>query len=310
MATHPVDVAMTLAPGLGLAAKGAKVAGLGRTANVLKVAGEMTDPVNAVTKPFAAVSDKFAGNAALREMRNAAPSFEEVASQKNAAYSTLENAGIQFDPQAYNQMLHDTAQKVGKFSEARAPLANDMMNQLVSHDGTAPSFSTVEEMLSSAKGILREPGASNADKAAAHHIVDNLNGFFDNAPLTTNGSIAPGDVSSLAGQARELARRHILARDLAEMERKSEWYVSGKESGMRNQAAAYGKRNGKGLTPEEDKALRKVAGREGIRDIIMKTGNGLSQHIVPGLLGGAGSTMGPYGAVAGYGLGLGVNQAA
>jgi hypothetical protein len=56
LATHPVDVAMLAAPGLGIAGKGAELANMSKTAGALSKASSVMDPVNYVTKPIEAIS--------------------------------------------------------------------------------------------------------------------------------------------------------------------------------------------------------------------------------------------------------------
>lgn len=253
--------------------------------------------------------EKLLSKRALTKMQKAAPSFEKVGAEKDALYGALENAGVKFDSISYTQTVDDIVNRVSGF-RARAPFSAELAEDLAKTRGMSPGFRDIEDILSEAKGIFREKNATDADKKAAGYIVDELSRYFDSAPLMTNGTVPAGQIAPLAKRARELARRHILAKDIKEMERKADWYVSGRESGMRNQAASYGKRRGKGLTEAEEVALKRVALREGARDWLTKAGSGLSQHILPAFLGSVGTLAGPIGTVGGAAAGYGVNLAA
>lgn len=243
------------------------------------------------------------GNA-MKQMREAAPTFEKVAAEKNALYGALNNAGIKFDANSFDGMMISLASKLKLFRATRAPLSTDAVDNMSNFMGKSPTFQEVEDMLVEAKGILREPNASNADKAAAHILVDELSSFFEKSPLMSNGSIAPGDVAAMAKQARELARRHIIAGQVNKMIDKSEWYLSGSESGLRNQFSSFGKKQGKtGLTEAEKKAAKRVTNREGGLSVLNQAGTKLGQLVLGGV-GFAG------GGPVGVGLALGGHMAA
>ena len=69
--------------------------------------------------------------------------------------------------------------------------------------------------------------------------MDALDGFASAARLTTNGSIPPNEVNRMAKQARELAQRTIIARDIDLMISRSENFQSGQQSGIRNKFSSY-----------------------------------------------------------------------
>jgi len=295
---HPVQSAMDLSTlaygGAGLAAKAPMLS------KTLGTVAEVTNPLNVVAKPVQALR----GRSAMKEMRKNAPSYETVVAEKNTLYNALDNAGIQFDAKAYYNMVGRASHKLRTFTDKSAPLTRDALSTAQAKvKRGSQSFRDIEDLLSTAKGILREPNASNADKAAAHVLIDELDGFFNKAPLTSNGTIAAENVPVVAAKAREMARRSIVAREALEIERKSKWYTSGDESGVRNQAATYGKRNEKSLTPMEAKELKKVARREGVHGLLNTGGSKLTQTM---LLGGLGmSGVGIPALAAGAGLSMG-----
>lgn len=330
---HPVqsaiDASSLLYGGEGLAAR---TLGEGAMATrALGTAAEITNPLNAVAKPVQAVRNAAVRGSALREMRANAPTGDQIAAQKKLHYDALEQAGINFDANAYNDMLGRIGGKLQKFGD-RAPLSNGIFNDMAKkgtqlvRDGSrygadgqplqvsaprSPTFRDVEDMLIEAKRVLRVPDSAGpnvaADKAAAHAILDELAPFFDNGPLTTNGLINPGDVARIAKEARDLGRRHIISRDFSEIERKSKWYPSGDESGMRNQVASYGKRKGAGLTDMEEKAAQSLVKREGLHGILNTGGSKLAQAM---MLTGAGGLGFALGGIPGMAIGAGLNVGA
>lgn len=262
---------------------------LGETAMATKLTGKtagLLNPLNTVAKPVQALRGGLSEQRALRQMRKEAPTREWVKKEKNELYSALDNAEIKFDADSYEQMLGGLSEKLKTFRAKRAPMTADAVENMMTYRGKSPTFRDVEEMLIEAKGILREPNATNADKAAAGILLDELAPFFDNSPMVSNGTIAAGDVAAVAKEARDLARRDILAREAGEIERKSKWYTSGDESGTKNQFATFGKRQ-RGLTDVEEKAAQKVVRREGVHGLLNTTGSKLVQSM---LLGGMGAT--------------------
>jgi hypothetical protein len=282
---------------------------LGETAKATKFVGKaasLTNPLNAVAKPVQGLRGALAEKRALRQMRKEAPTHEWVKTEKNALYEALDNSGIKFDANSYEEMLRRLSDKLRTFRAKRAPMTSDAVEEMLKLRGSSPTFRDVEEMLIEAKGILREKSATNADKMAAANLLDELNPFFNESPLISNGNIAAGDVAAVAKEARDLARRNILAREAGEIDRKSKWYTSGDESGTRNQFASFGKRQGKSLTDVEEKAAKKVVRREGVHGLLNTGGSKLTQSI---LLGGLGWNVGMPAAIAGALLSTGSRAA-
>lgn len=215
------------------------------------------------------------GGSAAKAMREMAPDMNAVKAQKNALYGALDNAGVKFDANAYDQMLAETSAALKNFRATKAPMTADTVNYMAQYQGQSPTFRDVEDILQEAKGILREKSATDADKAAAGIVVDKLSKFFDGAPLITNGTVSPDEVSSIAKQARDLAKRHIMAKDVAKMQDRAEWYTSGGESGLRNQFASYGRRSGKGMSAMEKNAAQAVLNREGVYSLLNQAGSKL-----------------------------------
>lgn len=193
-----------------------------------------------------------------------APTQEIVKAEADSLYRNLRDSGVVYDSNTFDRTVGFIAQKLqGEgFRKAQASKAFDLVDMLSEKIGQRVDFNDIESMQKTAKAILREvPGSvTQTDKAAASIVLDALDQFASRAPMITNGKIAPKDVAGLTKQARELARRNIIARDIEEMLSKAETYQSGNVSGLRNQFANYLRsKKGKSLTAEERGAFMEAA---------------------------------------------------
>lgn len=249
------------------------------------------------------LADIAATPSAIKQVTKSAPTFEQVAARKNELYGALDNAGVKFDSNSYAQMLSTLAGDLKNYRATKAPMTADTVQFLVKKAGVSPTFRDIEDTLSEAKGILREKSATDADKAAAGKVVDRLTKFFDGAPVMTNGSISADQVSPMVREARDYARRHIMAKQVNRIREKSEFYVSGDESGMRNQFAAMGKNSSRSMSKMEKDLGKKVVRREGLLGITNQAGSRLGQIAL-------GSTGFSVGGIPGALLAMGAGMAA
>jgi hypothetical protein len=220
--------------------------------------------------------------------------------KKNAAYGLLDRAGIKYDAPAYQQFAESLPGQLKGVDPVLTPLSNRVMELAQKRAGSSPSFDDMETIRKQAGDALASPVASERRLGAI--IRDQVDNFTGSAPLTSSGGMPQAAIPKVAGHARELARRNILARDLEEMNRKSEFYVSGVESGLRNQAASYMKSSkGKTLTPAEKDAFNKLVRREGIQNLLTTAGGRLNLAVGPSIGAAAGFSAGggPIGALIG-----------
>jgi len=170
--------------------------------------------------------------------------------------------------------------------------------------GKSVFFDELDDFRQQAGAIARDysPATTATERAGAQEVVKQI----DNILNKTSGK---PDID----RARELARRNILSREAEEMDRRSEFYPSGEESGIRNQYSSYGKRAGHSLTEQENKDVKKVIRREGVRGALTSAGARITQDIILGS-GGAGIGAlfggGPVGGAIGTAVGLGTSAAA
>lgn len=251
-------------------------------------AGQMAQQYWPAAEPYARLIGSVVGGAvptALAERPNklvqsTAPSMDEVRSLKNAKYQSLENAGVKYDSYAYAQWVADLERKLKGIDPILHPQANAVLGQIKKQVGNSPDFTTMENLRKIAGETTRGgAGISPADMDRAGVILKEIDQFYSGAPLISNGSVPAGRVASTAKEARELARRNIIGRDIEEMSRKAnQGYVSGSESGTRNQFASYMRSpKGKLLTPEEQAAFGKVVRREGLEGVLHNHGSRLAQ---------------------------------
>jgi hypothetical protein len=152
------------------------------------------------------------------------------------------------------------------------PRAWIVVERLKARVGDSPTFQEMDALRKMAGKAARLPDAAEAGLGG--EITRQIDDFTKNSALITNGSVPAGAVNDLAKTARELARRKIISRDLNEMDRRSQWYVPGDESGMRNQIANYGRSpNGRRLTEEETRQFKKVVRREGPLNVAHMAGS-------------------------------------
>lgn len=197
-------------------------------------------------------------SSATKQIASGAPERQVVQAKTAAMYDKLRNAGITYDANAYQNMAAGLLSKLtqGGFRKAQAPLTADALEAVAEQVGKSPDFNDLESIRKTTGNILREANATATDKKAAELVLDALDDFAGKSPLSTNGSVAPDQVASLAKEARELARRNIIAKQIEDMFSKAETYQSGFESGLKNQFSNYLRSNkAKGLTQEERTAF-------------------------------------------------------
>lgn len=236
-----------------------------------ETAGQLTK--GTPSEPYARFAGALLGGgvaakgSAAKEIAKAAPEQGAVKAAADTAYSQLRAAGVTYDANAYGQMLQDleTTLKQQGFHTIDAPQSTARLNQLAQYAGGSPDFSDLDSIRKATGRIIGDnsPSMLASDRAVASIIQDKIDEFMTNSPFSTNGSVPANQIQPLMAHARDMARRNIIARDIDEMQRKAENYVSGYESGMRNQVSSYLKKKGKSLTNEERAALQDIQWNSG-----------------------------------------------
>ena len=243
---------------------------------------------------------------ALKEMRTKAPTMEQVAADTTAAYKAIDDARIVFDPNSYKSTamkIQSDLRKHGLMPEQGGPDAS-LLNLVMARakSGKLNGWTEVDSIRQRAGDVAFGGKATEQEAARAKIIRSHLDDLVNSGKVVSLKGVERDQVRPMVEKARELARRQILARDIAKMEDKSQWYVSGDESGLRNQFASYGKKKGQKLTDEEKAAFDKVLRRENINGVVTNLGGKLAPLILGGAAFPAGGLLGSM-AVGGLHLG-------
>ncbi len=273
-----------------------------------EAAGQATE--GTAIEPYARVAGALAGgvtaaqrgNVGTKEMLKKVGKSEEayakVEAATNEAYNKLRSAGIRYDANAVDQSIAEVGQL--RINPQLAPDSAGLRDTFVQHLGKGMDFQDLDEMEQLATGILRDPNAKNADKFFTSAILKKIRDIRESGAIATNGSVPAGAVNALIKEAKDLARSRIIARDIRKMKDKSEWYLSGPESGLRNQFKSYGSKNGQSLSGPEKAAFKSVVNREGGLNIAHSIGSRMGAtvmgaaglytgQIIPALVGMVGS---------------------
>lgn len=250
---------------------------------------------------------------AMKAMRESAPTMDEVTRLKDAAYGTLDKARIMFSGSDLKNAAMKAKSEIAK--RGWTPAAGGETAQMVKRidDLLGPrkyaGWTTVDKLLSDAKEILRS-GADKTTKGNIAPIVKHFENLIENGKLVSLGGVPKEEIAPTVKAARELARRHIIASKIEDMKGSLPGYLSGDESGMRNQFGSYlrDQKKGKYLTDAEKQAFAKVVQREGALNVAHNLGSRMGQ--ITGFNSGAGigagigfAAGGPAGAAVGSALG-------
>lgn len=268
--------AMTVIPGLA-------TEGAGQATEGLKIGDYNVEPV--ARTAAAVISSLLTGgvgvNKPTKAMIKDAPKQAEVMAQKDTLFKKLEGAGVKYDANAYKAWSKNLTDRLATegLDPTLHPQATAVLKRVLDLNGRSPTFTEMETLRKIA-GEAARGGAnvSAADLNRSGVILHEIDSFFGGAPLISNGRIPANQVNEVAKKARELSRRNIMARDINEMDRKSEYYLGGSESGQRNQFGSYMRSpKGRMVTDAEKAAFSKVIRREGVENFLHNTGSRAAQ---------------------------------
>lgn len=236
------------------------------------------------------------GSGAAKAMREAAPELAAVNARKTSLYKQLENSGVKFDSYGYEQFADDIARTLRNeaFDPDLQPKTAVLLRKVTQLSGESPTFQELDNLRKMAGNVLRG-GGDPSDLRFAGKIQQGIDDFFDTgAVMSTNPQLPAGRVKTAVKEARELARRSALARDINAMDRRSPYFQGGIENEFRKYMRS---KRGERLTDAEKEAFDAVALRESILDLAAtKAGP------VAGGAAGYFGLGGPVGAVVGAGL--------
>lgn len=236
------------------------------------------------------------GSGAAKAMQEAAPELAEVNARKTALYKQLENSGVKFDSYGYENFANRVTQSLQKeaFDPDLQPKTAVLLKRINQLSGKSPTFQELDNLRKMAGNILRGK-AEPDDMQFASKIMAEIDNFFDTgAVMSANPQLSAGRVKTAIKEARELARRSAIARDINAMDRRSPYYQGGIENEFRKYMRS---KRGERLTAAEKEAFDAVALRESIFDLASTKAGPVAGGAV-GFFGGGG----PVGAVVGAGL--------
>lgn len=250
---------------------------------------------------------------AMKAMRENAPSMEDVKRLKDAAYQTLDDARILFSGSDLKSAAMKAKSEIAKrgWTPAAGGETGRMMKRIDDLLGPRKyaGWTTVDTLLSDAKEILRS-GADKTTKGDVSIIIKHFENLIEKGKLVSLGGMSKDEIAPTVKAARELAKRNIVASKIEDMKGSLPGYLSGDESGMRNQFGSYlrDQKKGKYLTEVEKKAFGNVVRREGALNVAHNLGSRIGQ--ITGFNSGSGigagigfAVGGPVGAAVGAGVG-------
>lgn len=141
-------------------------------------------------------------------------SATDLQSAKDAAYAKVDQLGVRFSAQGYNDLVSKIAQDAtnDNISAVRHPKAFSWLQQLrPAPGGTAPTLTQLDQMRQQVYRDLVAPGLRNPEHAAEAHfgqqIIDNIDNFIDGAKpaqiATGSGPQAAAAIRNARGANRQ-----------------------------------------------------------------------------------------------------------
>lgn len=223
------------------------------------------------------------GNAGTKQLLGEAPSSEQVKGMADDAYQAIRDAKVVFDQKAYKSTamkIQSDLRKEGLLPEQGGEVSS-ALNNIMTRVKKVNGWTEVDSLRQNIGKLAasRDP-AMAMDARRARIIRKHLDDLVDKGATQSLRGVPRDQIGPMVGKARELGRRNIIGRDIERMKDKGEWYVSGDESGLRNQFASYGKKNETRLTPMEESAFKAVVRREGVLNPLTSAGSRLGQIAV------------------------------
>lgn len=236
-----------------------------------------------------------------------APTREQLATSKGAAYDAVEQSGVTFSQSGYNRMADNIIAdaQASKINPMRHPKAASMLDDINGLRGREPSLTELDQL----RQVIRRDVANASDDAESFFgkkMIKQLDEFIDTAQAADLSAGNVGDASGLVRNARDLNTRvrKIEAIDEATSRAALRTGSTGSGGNIDNATRQELRRvleDTGNFTPEEYGALEKIVlggqGQNFLRQLgkLSPQGNGL----MAGLNLGAAAFGGPLGAIPG-----------
>ncbi|TWI32741.1 hypothetical protein [Paracoccus sulfuroxidans] len=277
----------------------------------------------AATGAVRSVAQGRAAKKALNEAAKNAPTSAELRAMGNALYKQIDDAGVQIKPEAFDDMrggLLDYLRANTGFDELPGPgsltpntgrvmqIMDQAGERMAAEPTAALPFRSLDQMRRQA-GAAAGNVANKTDQRAGVAVIEQLDDFVQRLGPD---DVLGGDLDALKTaipKAREVWSRMSKSQLVDNAMERSENYLSGAASGVRNQFKniLQNKKLASQFTAAEKAALRSVTHGSALDQIINLAGGGLAQM---GSIGGGFAAGGPLGALAGTGLAAGQRKLA
>lgn len=137
-----------------------------------------------------------------------APSLDELKSAKNAAYDAVDQSGVRYKPEAFDEMVDGIAvtAKEARINPMIHPKAAAMLDTMQGLKGQSPSLTELDQL----RQVIRRDVASasdDAEKFFGTQMIRQLDDFIDAADATKVASGSAEDAAGMITNARDLNTR-------------------------------------------------------------------------------------------------------
>ncbi|WP_062560367.1 hypothetical protein [Paracoccus aminovorans] len=243
-----------------------------------------------------ALGSLFRNRAQSKAIANAAkgaPTTEELRSMGNALYKQVDDAGVQIKPESFSALresLLDRLRSGTGFDElpgpgSLTPNTGRVMQIMEQADNTLTGTPTAALPFKSLDQMRRQAGAAagnvanKTDQAAGMSVIQGLDDFVEKLGPDDVVAGDPQALQSAITKAREVWGRMSKSQLVDDAMERSENYLSGSASGMRNQFKniLQNKKLAARFTAAERAAMRQVTHGGPLSQLVNLAGGGLAQ---------------------------------
>lgn len=191
-------------------------------------------------------------------MKVAAPSLDELRRAKSAAYTNVDNLGVQYTPQAMDQLINDMTTAGARINPMRHPKAASMLEEIKGLSGTSPTLTELDELRQTISRDLIK-SSDGAERYWGFQFNNALDDFIAKAgpqAMVTGDAI---EAATAINQARALNTRYRKAEDFGRQMTKAD-NAGGGSLQVRNKARQLldNPARTRAYSPEELAALERI----------------------------------------------------
>lgn len=239
--------------------------------------------------------------------RTRAPSVDDLRTAKNAAYSAVDNAGVQYKPEATSRLVQTVREKLGEEidPDLHSRLASVVKRRVEAIDGQPITLTKLDKIRQVINEDVLTPQSSKGERRLAYQLRDILDEFVGSASADDVLSAGdPGVAASTLKKARELNTRvakieAIQGAQARAANRAASTHSGGNINNATRQEVRKVAERGRNWTPAEKQALDQVVRGSKTQNVLRQVGklspqgNGLmlGGHILGGLKTGGASAL-------------------